>query len=246
MARTRPSNVLVFETPEQVALAAAERFAIHASSSIVEHRVFSVALSGGSTPKRMYQALAGEPYKNLIDWKNVHLFFGDERNVPWDHPESNYRMAKEALISHVSIPRENVHPIDGAVDADKGARIYERDLKTFFSGQEWPRFDLVLLGLGDDGHTASLFPHSGALRVQQRWTTSYFVEKLGAFRITLTAAAINAAANVEFLVTGSNKAASLAAVINGPRDPENLPAQLIEPNNGELTWLVDQAAASQL
>jgi 6-phosphogluconolactonase len=246
MPSTPLSNLLIFDTPEQVATAAAERFVTHASRALEDHGVFSVALSGGSTPRQMYRVLASEPFKSAVAWKRVHLFFGDERNVPRDHSESNYRMANEALISQVPIPPENLHPIDGEGDAEDGAKKYQMDLKAFFNGQDWPRFDLVLLGMGEDGHTASLFPHSLALKERERWTTSNFVEKLATFRITLTAAAINAAANVEFLVTGSNKAASLAAVVNGRRDPENLPAQLIQPLNGDLTWLVDKAAASQL
>jgi 6-phosphogluconolactonase len=239
-------TILVFETTEQVALAAAERFVAHAHNSISKQEFFSVALSGGNTPRRMYELLATEPFKTRIEWSGVHIFFGDERAVPADHPDSNYRLAHEALISHVPIPPDNVHPINGAGDAITNAHLYERNLRLFFSGSEWPRLDLVLLGLGKDGHTASLFPGTSALSESRAWVMANRVEDLRTYRITLTARAINAAANVEFLVTGAEKAPALAGVLDGPRDPEHLPAQLIKPESGSLIWLVDMQAASKL
>jgi 6-phosphogluconolactonase len=244
LSKLQPT-LLVLETPEQVALAAAERFVEHARESISEHKLFSVALSGGNTPRHMYELLATEPCKTRVEWSRVHIFFGDERTVPPDHPDSNYRLAYEALISHVPIPPDNVHPINGVGDAVTNAHFYERELKLFFSGSEWPRFDLVLLGLGKDGHTASLFPGTSALSERRAWVVANWIEDLGTHRITLTAPAINAAANVEFLVTGADKAPALAAVLDGPRDPEHLPAQLIKPKSGSLIWLVDTQAASK-
>jgi 6-phosphogluconolactonase len=239
-------TILVFETPEEVALAAAERFVGHARESISDQGLFSVALSGGNTPRRMYELLATEPFKARVGWSRVHIFFGDERTVPPDHPDSNYRLAREALISHVAIPPNNVHPINGVGDAVINARLYESELKLFFSGAEWPRFDLVLLGLGKDGHTASLFPGTTALSEKRAWVVANWIEDFRAYRITLTAPAINAAVNVEFLVTGADKAPALAAVLDGPRDPERLPAQLIKPESGSLRWLLDAEAASKL
>ncbi len=238
--------ILVFQTAEEVAQAAAERFVEHAQESIRDHGVFSVALSGGSTPRRMYELLATEQFNALVEWSGVHIFFGDERTVPPDHPESNYRMARGALISRVPIPPENVHPINGVGDALGNATLYEVELRQFFPGWEWPRFDLVLLGLGKDGHTASLFPNTTALGDTRAWVVANWVEDFQTYRITLTSPAINAAANVEFLAAGTGKAAALAAVLEGPADPEHLPAQLIKPEKGSLKWLVDAQAASKL
>ncbi|MDQ5845482.1 MAG: 6-phosphogluconolactonase [Acidobacteriota bacterium] len=239
-------NVIVLDSPEDVARAGAERFVSHAQTAIDDHDVFSVALAGGNTPRRMYQLLASDSFRNEIHWNNVHLFFGDERCVPPNDPDSNYRLAREALISRVQIPVRNVHPINGEGDPIENAKLYEDELRSFFAGRQWPQFDLVLLGLGTDGHSASLFPLTPALRETRSWVASNWVEKLEAFRVTLTVPAINSAANVFFLVTGSEKAAPLAAVTNGPPQPELLPAQLIKPSDGSLKWLVDRAAASRL
>lgn len=227
-------------------MAAAERFVEQAQKSINDHKIFSVALSGGNTPRRMYELLAQEAFKKRVDWSVIHTFFGDERMVPPDHPDSNYRLAREALLSHVPIPQDNVHPINGIGDAVTNASLYERELRTFFSGSEWPRFDSVLLGLGKDGHTASLFPGTFALSEQRAWVVANWIEDFRTYRITLTTPAINAGANVDFLVTGADKAQALAAVLEGPSRPEHLPAQLIKPESGSVTWLVDRQAASKL
>jgi len=233
----------IFDDPEQVARAAAERFVQAAEDSISERGRFSTALSGGSTPRRVYELLAGSDYRVRIDWSRTHIFFGDERCVPADHPDSNYRMAYETLLSRVPLPLVNIHPIKGDGDPRANAQAYEQELRTFFSALDWPRFDLTFLGLGDDGHTASLFPGTAALQEQRTWVVANWVEKLKSFRITLTAPAINYSRRIIFLVTGSNKAAPLAAVLDGPRDPERLPAQLIQAVDGTLEWLVDKTAA---
>ncbi len=246
MSSKLPPTILVFETPEQVALAAAERFVEHAQTSIHDHGLFTVALSGGKTPRRMYELLATGAFKARLEWSAVHLFFGDERMVPPDHSESNYRLARESLISHVPIPPDNVHQMNGAGEAVTNARLYEVELRSFFSGAERPRFDLVLLGLGKDGHTASLFPGTNALSERHAWVVANWIEEFQSYRLTLTAPAINAAARVEFLVTGADKAQALAAVLEGPSDPEHLPAQLIKPQSGSVSWLVDTQAASKL
>jgi 6-phosphogluconolactonase len=240
------SKVHVFDTPEDVARAAAERFVVLVDECLQSKSYFSVALAGGNTPRRLYELLATDAFKHEIEWARVHIFFGDERAVPHDHPDSNFRMAHEALLSKISIPSENVHPMNGAGDVVENARDYERDLKKFFSGVGWPRLDLVLLGLGKDAHTASLFPGSSALNETRSWVASNWVEGLNVYRLTLTAPSINAAANVEFLVTGSDKAAALAAVIDGPFDPKRFPAQIIQPRDGNLIWLVDEAAHSSV
>lgn len=239
-------KISVFETAEEVAQAAASRFVKMAQNSIEAEGRFSVALSGGSTPQRTYQLLASDEFKAQVDWPKIHIFFGDERCVPPDSRDSNYRMADEALLSQVNIPPQNIHRIRGLGDAVANASLYEDELRTFFNGASWPRFDLVLLGMGDDGHTASLFPGSAALREHKAWVAANWVEKLDAFRITLTAPAINPAAHVIFLVTGAGKAERVAEVINGTRDVERLPSQLIHPEAGTLEWLLDRGAAARL
>lgn len=241
-----PSNVSVFDTPEQLAIAAAERFVECARGPDNELNRFSVALAGGTTPKRVYELLATERFKELIAWSRVYLFFGDERAVPPDHPDSNYAMAYDALISKVPIPPQNVHRIIGEGNASENAGIYENELKTFFAGATWPRFDLVFLGIGQDGHTASLFPGSEALNEKSKWVVATRSERLKQERITLTLPVINHAPQVKFLVTGSEKAQVLAEVLRPKDGSELLPAQAVRPIDGTLEWLVDKAAASAL
>jgi len=239
-------NVSVFDDAESLARAAAERFAELARESVAERGLFTVALSGGSTPRRIYELLAGEGLRGSVDWRGVHVFFGDERMVPPDSAESNYRMASEALLSKVEIPPENVHRIEGVGDAAANASAYESEMRVLFGDAGWPRLDLVLLGMGDDGHTASLFPGTAALNEQSLWVAPNWVEKLGAWRVTLTAPVINAARHVIFLITGAGKAERLREVLKGERDPARLPSQLIRPSDGTLEWFVDRAAASKL
>src|SRR4051812_31461266 len=204
------SQVLTFEDSQAVARAAAERFVEVALVALNERGRFSVALSGGSTPKLAYGLLAGDNDRDRLDWSKAHIFFGDERCVPPDDAESNYRMANEALLSRVPLPAENIHRIQGVGDAAANALLYEDELRTYFMDAAWPRFDLIFLGLGDDGHTASLFPDSTALLEQEAWVAANWVEKFKAYRITLTAPALNHAAHIAFLVTGPNKAERLA------------------------------------
>lgn len=239
-------KVLIFDSPDEVAQAVAARFVELGQAAIAERGRFTVALAGGSTPKRVYELLANESYKEQLDWSKVHIFFGDERCVPPDDAESNYRMANEALLSRVSLPPENIHRMNGVGDAVANARLYEDEMRTFFNDAAWPRFDLVLLGMGDDGHTASLFPGTEVLTEQEAWVAGLWVEKLGAYRITLTAPAINQAAHIIFLVTGENKAERLAEILKGEHEPMRLPAQLIKLINGSLRWFVDKAASTRL
>ncbi len=239
-------NVSVFDDAELLARAAAARFADLARESYAERGFFAVALSGGSTPRRIYELLAGKDFKGRVAWRGVHVFFGDERMVPPDHAESNYRMANEALLSKVGIPPENVHRIGGVGDAGSNASAYELELRALFGEDGWPRLDLILLGMGDDGHTASLFPGTAALNEKRLWVAPNWVEKLGAWRVTLTAPVINAARHVTFLVTGAGKAARLREVLKGEHDPSRLPSQLIRPTDGTLEWFVDRGAASNL
>jgi 6-phosphogluconolactonase len=236
-------NLQIFADAAEVARAAALRFIEIARESIEARGRFSVALAGGSTPKRIYELLAGEDLSRELDWSQVHIFFGDERAVPPDDAESNYRMANEALLSRVSLPEQNIHRMRGEGDAVANARLYEDELRGYFDGEDWPRFDLVMLGMGDDGHTASLFPETRALDVRTAWVTANWVEKFEAFRVTLTAAAINHARHVMFIITGAGKAARLQEVLYGEREPHRLPSQLIQPHDGALVWFLDEAAA---
>lgn len=241
-----PANVLVFETSEQLAAAAAERFVECAAPLHGEPDRFSVALAGGRTPKRVYELLATERFKNRVHWTQVHLFFGDERAVPPTHPDSNYAMVYETLISKVPIPATNVHRIIGEGDANASAAAYENQLRSFFAGLAWPRFDLVLLGMGEDGHTASLFPDAEALEEKDRWVVATKNGQTGQQRLTLTVPVFTHAAQILFLVTGKEKAQRLAEVLRPQFGLELLPAQTINPSDGKLEWFVDAAAASCL
>jgi 6-phosphogluconolactonase len=240
------SNISIFKSPEQLAIAAAESFVESAEDALRESGRFCVALAGGSTPRRVYQLLATEPFDSSLDWSTVHLFFGDERAVPADHPDSNYAMVYETLISKIAIPGRNVHPIPSEGDVNENASQYENHLRAFFSGQSWPRLDLVLLGMGEDGHTASLFPNSAALNEQSRWVVATRNELWGQDRITLTVPVFNHARRVMFLVVGDKKAQRLKEVLRLQPASEQLPAQAIKPINGTIEWLVDAEAASLL
>jgi 6-phosphogluconolactonase len=210
---------------------------------------FAIALSGGSTPRRLYAVLATMPYRVKVPWDRVHFFWGDERHVPPDHPESNYRMAYEAMLSKAPVPPENIHRIRAEYpDAEKAAEDYEQELIRAFGLEqgELPEFDCVLLGMGQDGHTASLFPATEALEEQGRLVVANWVEEFSSHRITLPAPVLNNADLVLFLVKGEEKADTLKAVLEGEERPKKLPSQLIKPAHGRLIWLVDEAAASRL
>jgi 6-phosphogluconolactonase len=211
---------------------------------------FSIALSGGSTPKSLFTLLADDvSLRTQVDCDKVHFFWGDERHVPPDHPDSNFRMANEVMLSKVEVPAENIHRVRAEEqDASKAAEEYEDELRTFFNLKpgELPRFDCVLLGMGPDGHTASLFPGTEALREQKRLVVSNWVEKFRTHRITLTAPAINNADCIIFLVSGEEKAEVLREVLEGEKNTELFPSQLIKPSHGKLLWLVAQSATTKL
>ncbi len=234
------SDIHVFENPRELARAAAETFVEEAAKSIREKGGFTVALAGGSTPKALYELLATE-YRDALEWEEIHAFFGDERIVPPDHEDSNYRMAQHALLSQV--PVGSVRRMRGELDPREAAALYEQELRTFFGGP--PRFDLVLLGIGEDGHTASLFPNTPALDVTDRFVVENPVEKLGTVRLTLTLPAINAAKRLVFLVAGEGKAGALEKVLEGDTNPHDYPAKLVWQED-EATWMVDRAAARLL
>lgn len=231
---------------DSLAQAAADHINELAAKAIAEQGRFSIALSGGSTPRALYERLATEPYIKRIEWSKVHFFWGDERCVPPDDADSCYRMARESLLDHIPTPPSQIHRIQGELKPDEAAKNYEQVLRGIFPGH-LPRFDLILLGMGDDGHTASLFPNTPALDITDKWVTANHVTTVKQnWRVTLTAPAINAAANVAFLVAGTGKAERLNQVLNGAYTPHQLPSQLINPRDGHLIWFVDQAAAAQL
>lgn len=230
-----------------LSLRAAEHFTALARARAAESGRFAVALAGGATPRSLYALLATSAYRERVPWASTHLFFGDERCVPPDHPESNFRMVKETLLDHVPVPGGHVHRMRGEDPApERAAAAYESELRQFFAaaGDELPRFDLILLGLGADGHTVSLFPGALALGERRRLVVSSVVEGLVAPRLTLTLPVLNAAAKVVFLVAGSAKARALAAVVRGAGPGDPLPAALVRPDRGGLLYLADRAATS--
>jgi 6-phosphogluconolactonase len=241
-------DVEVFSDRSALVGAEAERIVKLTRETIASRGRCLVALSGGSTPKPLYELLATPPHAKQIDWPRVHLFWGDERCVPPDHPDSNYRMTREALLDRVPIPSENVHRIRGEDEPDRAAEAYERTLREWFGNAGPPArsFDAVLLGLGSDGHTASMFPGTAAPTETHRWVMAVHVtHPSDMWRVTLTTVLLNAAADVTFLVAGSGKAARLRQVLE-ERGERRLPAQRIDPARGSLHWLVDAAAAAEL
>ena len=237
----------IFPDSAELYRAAAAEFVQHARAAVRARGSFTVALSGGATPKRLYGLLATDAaLRDAVPWSEMHVFWGDERHVPPEHQDSNYRMACETLLSKVPVAVGKVHRIHGEnPDAAESALDYELTLREVFKvpAPRMPRFDLILLGLGSDAHTASLFPHSPALNDSERLVVANWVAGLETSRITLTASAINHAACVIFLVSGADKAGPLNAVLNGPYDPLALPAQAIHPLNGTLLWLADAEAS---
>ncbi len=243
------SEVRIFDDGDDLMRAAAEAIVSDAARAVEERERFDWALAGGSTPRALYRLLADDPYRDRLPWNAIHFYWGDERHVPPDHADSNYRMAREAMLDRVPVPPENVHRIPAErPDAAAAAAEYEATLRAIFtvaaaSADDWPRFDLVQLGLGPEGHTASLFPGTPLLAERVRWVAAPWVEAQHTFRITLTPPAINHARRTMFLVSGEEKAAALHAVLEGAREPEVYPAQIIR---GNRLWLVDRAAARLL
>jgi 6-phosphogluconolactonase len=237
--------ISVYDDLEALSLAAAGLLIQQARQAVHDRGWFSLVLSGGHTPRRTYELLAQRPYREHMPWPHVHVFWGDERCVPFDDPRSNARMAHQALLDSVPIPPEQVHPIACASAPHGAAEGYESLLRDFFAGQP-PRFDLVLLGLGENGHTASLFPGTRVLQERERWVAEVYVAEQDMYRVTLTAPIINRAAVVAFLVAGAGKAQILKEVLEAPRDPRRRPAELIRPTDGILQWLVDRHASSLL
>lgn len=235
-------TIQVFDSVEALQTAAARQLA-HALGPSTAGRDVRVALSGGSTPRRMHELLAEAPG---IDWSRVHVYFGDERSVPPDDPDSNYRMARETLLDRTGIPEPNVYRMRGEIDPVDAAQEYQAELERTFGVKppEFPRFDAIVLGLGTDGHTASLFPGTDALHERRRWVVANHVPQLGTKRITLTYPVLNNAALVMFLAAGTNKRDALRGVF-GPADQERPPAAHVQPS-GKVVWLLDADAGAAL
>jgi 6-phosphogluconolactonase len=239
---TRESGELrVLESPSDVARALAELFVACGQDAIASRGRFTVALSGGTTPKAAYQLLAAPPFASALDWNKVDVFFGDERCVPPDDSQSNYKMANEAFLSAVGIPARNVHRIHGEEDPAEAAVAYRTEILNVLGDQ--PRFDLVMLGIGNDGHTASLFPGSDPLEGDDMLVRAVYAPAHQQWRITITPHVINSARTVVFAAEGAGKAWVLKQVREGPYDPVKLPSQIVAPKDGRLIWLIDRSAA---
>lgn len=240
-------EIRVFRDLEELSWAAATQFEDLARIKAIEKKTFSAALSGGSTPRVLYEILGSPTFAGRIRWPNVHLFQVDERCVPPDHPESNYRMIREALLSRAALPEANFHRLAAErADYDEACGEYAEEMARVIEPRQdgWPRLELVFLGMGPDGHTASLFPGTEALDEQVLWVRPNYVEKLKMRRLTMTFRVLNAAANVIFLVAGADKAGMLRRVLEDP--PGQVPVQRIQLLNGRLSWFVDEAAARLL
>lgn len=242
-------DIIVFESKEAFSRDAAYRFSALAARKEWQNDPFRVALTGGSSPVELYRQLACIPFVDTIAWDNVELYFGDERAVPVDSDDSNFKQAHTLLLSHLPIPDSNIFRIQGELPPEEAAQRYEADLREGFAlaAGELPGFDLILLGMGPDGHCASLFPHKPSLHVTDRLVVAS-EPGLAPFvpRITLTLSVLNAAANVFFMVEGTAKAERVAQILQGPPAPDDLPSQSVQPANGELLWLLDKGAASRL
>jgi 6-phosphogluconolactonase len=242
---------LVFKDADELARAAATEIQRLAQESIGERGVFTLALSGGSTPKKLYAILAREAEFANFPWDKTQIYFGDERHVPPDHKDSNYLMTKGTLLTSSKVPADHLHRVEAELpQAEASAAAYESELQKFFTGDKlldgFPRFDCILLGMGPDGHTASLFPGSRGLEETQRWVISNWVEKFGTDRITFTFPVINAARNVLLLIAGEDKAAMLNEVLVTRKDEKAYPVQSVAPVDGRQLWMLDEAAAAKL
>ena len=246
-ANPYPGDLRVYGDAGQLARAAAELFVTTAADSIEARGRFWVALSGGTTPRRLYKLLATSAFSSRVDWGRIGIFWGDERYIPADDPDSNYRMTEEALLQHVPIPFMNVYRVPTEIDPpQEAAAAYEHEIQHCFRVfDSVPQFDLIYLGLGTNGHTASLFPRSAALKETSRLVLADFVAEVNTWRISMSTSLLNRGRTVAFLITGQEKADVLREVLLGPRDPTRFPAQLIAPE-GTLLWMVDEAVAGML
>ncbi|MBI4642130.1 MAG: 6-phosphogluconolactonase [Candidatus Tectomicrobia bacterium] len=242
------AEIRVCSSTEELSQQAAGEFVRLAQEAVQVGGRFTVALSGGSSPRSLYTLLSSDKFRDKVPWSKTHFFWGDERHVPPDHAESNYRMASETMLSKMPVPPENIRRIPSEKNAEQAADEYEATLRKFFglAAGELPRFDLVLLGMGPDGHTASLFPGTWAVRETQRLVAWPYVDKFSTYRITMTPPVLNNAAYIIFFVGGAEKAETLRHVLHGDYQPDIYPSQTIKPTKGKLLWLVDKEAAARL
>ena len=240
-------DIILCQDVDELGRKATAQFASLADEAVNARGQFNVALSGGSTPRLLYSLLASAEFAARIRWQKVYLFFGDERCVAPDHAESNYRMVKESLLSKILIPSGNVHRMIGEIEPAIAAATYETELRQFFSlsQEKLPRFDLILLGLGEDGHTASLFPHCSALNETEHLVATTYVEKLDAHRLTLTFPVINNAAQITFLIAGQSKAVVVKEILGNEAGMAKYPAARIEPHSGKCEWMITADAAAE-
>jgi 6-phosphogluconolactonase len=243
-------EITVLPNLQELSKAAAKKFVAIAKAVITERKTLRLALAGGSTPRVLYELIAdpNEPFRSAIDWPRIEFFWGDERCVLPEKNESNFRMANESLLKPLGISPTKIHRFKTELAAQAAASDYERLLRLIFNipAGAFPRFDLVLLGMGEDGHTASLFPNSDALHANGDLVAAPFVEKFKSHRLTVTPSVINNADNVVFLVAGAGKAPALREVLEGDKDPDKFPAQLVDPTSGSVSWFLDQSAAALL
>jgi 6-phosphogluconolactonase len=241
-------NLEVFKDNNQLCVALAEWITSLIEETLTRKEQFSLVLSGGNTPKKLNLLLASSPYRETIDWKKIHVFWGDERAVPFDNERNNARMAFDTLLNKVDIPQNQIHIMDTSLAPEKTASSYEELLMEYFETIDLPAqsFDLVLLGMGDDGHTLSLFPGFPVIHEENSWATSFFLKSQDMFRITLTKNIVNQADHIVFMISGKEKAHALHEVLEGEKNPDLYPSQVIIPNQGELYFFTDEAAASEL
>ena len=244
---TKP-EIVICSDAGTLARNAAEQFVARAKKAVAHAGRFTAALSGGATPRALYSRLASAEFRDALDWPSVHLFWGDERCVPPDHLESNFRMVHEILLVRLPVAPENIHRMPAEKEPGEAAAAYESELKTFFRLENgaWPVFDLILLGLGEDGHTASLFPATTVLDEAKRFVAAIYVAKLRSYRLTLTLPVINAARQVTFLVSGTSKAKIVGEILGPGGASLEYPAAKIRPSEGHLTWMIDADAAKEL
>jgi 6-phosphogluconolactonase len=235
----------VYKDPDELSHAVAKWVADSIAATLKQQDRFTIAFSGGSTPKALHMILAAPPYKEQIDWSKIHVFWGDERDVPFEDDRNNAKMAYDTLLDQVPVPASQIHIMRTDISPEDSAAAYEKILHTYFDKTPFS-FDLVLLGMGDDGHTLSLFPGTAAVHEEKAWTIAYYLKAQDMYRITLTKTIVNRAARVAFLTTGTGKAPALKEVLHGAYNPDLYPSQEIKPIKGELFWFVDAAAASEL
>jgi len=238
-------NLHIKNSPEAVSLALAEWITAAIESTLQHSDRFTWVLTGGNSPKRLYELLASPAYVDRIDWSKLHIFWGDERAVPFNDERNNARMTFEHLLNHVPVLKEQVYCMNTDLAPEAAAAAYEQILRHYF-GETGPTFDLVLNGMGDDGHTLSLFPHTPVIHEKKAWVSSFYLEPQQMYRITMTAPVVNRARKIAFLTFGSNKANALYEVLEGARNVDQYPSQIIQPVQGELHWFVDEAAAAKL